>query len=566
VDGRLFHLWELLYSMDEHQSRYAIDNVSLIEPILGRDLALALRDGLIAFWRLWEPTLETARPADRRNQVSRIDCMAIACISIEARVNPQWVDHLTSAEASRAAAFGTLELNGFPSWMLPLAARWPQEVSTVLAGEITVEIDDPAPGLFRGTLQDVLYAPSQIAALVAPSLLAALRERPGLSGSPLASVLTILCRGIPAAIAEFTKLAIDRGVAATDLEIAAYYLGAAFQRDADAAVAALSAKLDTLNASDQRTLVERLLPRLFGDRVTELDLKTPALPLRVMERLVTVAFRTIRVEGDNRHEKGVAYSPDSRDAAERARSALFNLLIATPGRATVETLDRFKSAGDMPIQAHRLDELIFDRAAQDSEHSPWKPGEAFALEQSFDMAPNTALDLQRSAIRRLSDIQHDLHHADFAQGKTFKSLPQEVDVQNWVANELRTRQCRAYSVEREPHVVEEKEPDIRLRGRATDTSLPIEVKVAESWTLAKLEEALVSQLCGRYLRARDANYGVLLLVHQNARAKGWELPNKTFLDFGGLVSHLQAIADQIAGSDSDAPQVQIVVLDVSAIS
>jgi hypothetical protein len=32
-----------------------------------------------------------------------------------------------------------------------------------------------------------------------------------------------------------------------------------------------------------------------------------------------------------------------------------------------------------------------------------------------------------------------------------------------------------------------------------------------------------------------------------------------------LVSHLEAMASQIAGTDSDAPQVQIVALDVSAI-
>ena len=305
------------------------------------------------------------------------------------------------------------------------------------------------------------------------------------------------------------------------------------------AVSALTAKLDKLNAQEQRFLVERLLPRLFGDGIIEPEVKMPALPLGVMERLVTIAFRTVRVEDDNHHEDGVSYSPDTRDAAERARSALFNLLIGTPGRATVDTLHRFKSVPDMPIQPGRLDELIFTRAADNSEHSPWNPGEAYALEQQFDSTPNTPTDLQSVAIRRLSDIQHDLHHADFAQGKTFKALPKEVDVQNWIANELRNRQGRAYSVEREPHVVEEKEPDIRLRARSTDAALPIEVKVAESWTLAKLEEALVAQLCGRYLRSQDGRHGILLLVHQNARSQGWEKPDGIFLSFGELVAHLQ---------------------------
>lgn len=59
----------------------------------------------------------------------------------------------------------------------------------------------------------------------------------------------------------------------------------------------------------------------------------------------------------------------------------------------------------------------------------------------------------------------------------------------WVASELRSRQGRAYSIEREPHVFDEKEPDIRLRAKESDASLPIEIKVPESWSLNELESA-----------------------------------------------------------------------------
>ena len=74
-----------------------------------------------------------------------------------------------------------------------------------------------------------------------------------------------------------------------------------------------------------------------------------------------------------------------------------------------------------------------------------------------------------------------------------------------MANELRNRQGRAYSVEREPHVVDEKEPDIRLRAKASDASLPIEVKVPESWSLAELEEALTDSSQDATSARRTAN-------------------------------------------------------------
>ena len=48
-----------------------------------------------------------------------------------------------------------------------------------------------------------------------------------------------------------------------------------------------------------------------------------------LDRLVGIAFRTIRIEEDHNRPSGQAYSPDDRDHAERARSAAFNQLVET---------------------------------------------------------------------------------------------------------------------------------------------------------------------------------------------------------------------------------------------
>ena len=100
-------------------------------------------------------------------------------------------------------------------------------------------------------------------------------------------------------------------------------------------------------------------------------------------------------------------------------------------------------------------------------------------------------------------MQHDLLHDDFQQGATLAGLRGENAVQKWTADRLRLKQGRAYSVEREVHVADEKEPDVRLRAKATDASVPIEVKVAETWTWPELQAALTGQLCDKYLRARE---------------------------------------------------------------
>ena len=51
---------------------------------------------------------------------------------------------------------------------------------------------------------------------------------------------------------------------------------------------------------------------------------------------------------------------------------------------------------------------------------------------------------------------------------------------------MRLKQGRSYSVEREVQVADEKKPDVRLRAKVTDASVPVEIKVVESWTRNEL--------------------------------------------------------------------------------
>jgi hypothetical protein len=53
------------------------------------------------------------------------------------------------------------------------------------------------------------------------------------------------------------------------------------------------------------------------------------------------------------------------------------------------------------------------------------------------------------------------------------------------------KQGRSFPVERESHVANEKESDIRVRAKVTDASVAMEIKIAESWTLKQLDDAVV---------------------------------------------------------------------------
>ena len=109
------------------------------------------------------------------------------------------------------------------------------------------------------------------------------------------------------------------------------------------------------------------------------------------------------------------------------------------------------------------------------------------------------------------------------------------------------------------------EPDIRFRAKASDANVPMEIKVAESWSLAQLEDALSIQLIGRYMRDRHNRWGILLLVHQKVRPRGWLTAGGNWLTFDQVVTHLRSLARSIAAAEPNAPQAEIAVIDVSTV-
>lgn len=564
VDSRLYYLWELLRSVTRSITVYGIDTIAAAVPILGEPLAEALRDGLIKHWRTWEPRSKSAREPAKRNSFASLDAMGMAGVALDAATRPSWANTLDADLARRAAVYATLEIGGFGKWVANLSVRWPQQVRDVVLREIQFELDNPATSMAFGVLGDLARADDATTRLLANPLLAELERRAQLPGPILQPLLAAIIRGGEAQDRQrLLTIALDRFASTADPQLAGLYIGVCFDLDAKSATGALLHKLKALDESQQTILAQHVLPQIFGDRFSD---RVPAeLTFNDLERLVRLAYKAIRVEEDNYRSSGEAYSPDDRDRAEGARSAAFNRLASMPGRATFNALLRLSRQKGFPIPARHLRELAGRRAEQDSESAPWPPSEAAAFETSFQLVPQTPLDLQRLLFDRFDDWQHQLLHRDFAQGGTLASLPLENDVQNWIADRLRNEQGRSYSIEREPRVVDGKEPDIRARSPATDASVPIEIKVADAWTLKELEDALTKQLCGRYLRAREGKHGILLLIHQKPPLRRW--PNTRTgkrLTFEQVVAHLRAIAEKISGKSPDDPQPVVAAIDVSS--
>jgi hypothetical protein len=560
----LLNLYLLLHWAGDH-SHYAIDSVAPLRRIAGHHVAEAVEAALIAHWRRQEPMVRSDREPQERNTIDWPELMGLAGVTLEAAKDPAWTAKLSDGEARRATQFATLEMNGFPRWLSDLVKSRPEEVETVLHHEIKDELTREG-GTFFETLQAVSNFEDGLASLLAPRLLQDLEASLVVPPHALSMVLRIIVHGLAKRDSErFTQLGLARFQEESEVVHAVHYLAAVFSINPSAATSALFARATALDEEAQTALVDQFLIACFGDSIYGNRFKAVTVPPpNIIEDLMLLSFKTHKQVIERKRPPGVVYMENGLDHADQARSAIFNRFVKTPGAATYYALRRLQEDPTLPVPPIRLRYLAEKRALEDSELYPWPPGEAYAFERSSETEPRTGKDLRSVAVGRIEDIQHELLNGDFCQRQTFKGLAPEKEVQKWVADRLRLRQGRSFSVEREPHVLDEKEPDIRLRAKATDVCVAMEIKVAESWTLTDLDDALAIQLCGRYLRSDQGRYGILLLVHQESRSLGWEDKARgTHLSFTEVVDRLRARALAISGESHSSPQPEVAVLDVS---
>lgn len=561
----LVDLWQLLNGAGS-QSRHAIDSVAPLERIAGSDVAKGVEAGLIAHWRICEPSVRSRRKPQERNTVRWLDLMGLTGVTLEATNDRAWATKLSSEEARKATEFATLEINGFPRWLSDLVASRPAEVRAVLHHEIHDELTREGVTFFE-TVHNVTDS-DELAALLAPVLLEDLERALSAPYGGVQLVLQVIVSGLAETERErFERWGIAKFEQEPDVTSAVQYLAAVFSINPRAATSVFVTRATSVDEEAQTALVDRFLTACFGDSISGNTFKQITAPSGdIVEELMLLSFKTHKQAAARRRPTGVVYQTNDTDHADQARSAIFSRFVKTPGSATYHALRRLQQDSNFPVPPTRLGALAEQRALEDSETAPWLPGEAYAFEQSKETAPRTGKDLRSVLLTRIEDMQHDLLHDDFSQGQILKGIGSEKEVQKWVADRLRLKQGRSFSVEREPHVVDEKEPDVRIRAKTTDANVSMEIKVADSWSLSELDNALEVQLCGRYLRSDQGRYGVLLVVHQHARPIGWEdKAAGKYLSFAQVVDRLRSRALAISGENHNSPQPEVAMLDVSEV-
>jgi hypothetical protein len=214
------------------------------------------------------------------------------------------------------------------------------------------------------------------------------------------------------------------------------------------------------------------------------------------------------------------------------------LLADIPGGESYLAILKLAESQTDPELSAWLRTRAFQKATADSDGDAWSPGQIAEFGEALERTPKNPLELFELVCLRLEDLKVSLESGDTSMAAILLLVKDEETLRNYFGDQFRTTARGRYSVPQEEELADAKRPDIRVHGSGFDAAVPIELKIADSWSGNQLFERLEEQLCGDYLRDPRSARGVFLLVHRGDKPR-WDLPSGQRVDFGGLVDALQ---------------------------
>lgn len=534
----------------------------LLEEGFGRPVAEAFRNGMKAFWRVTEPE----RPKHLKGGGSNVKyttIMSLAGLGLEAADDPDWASSLTTADAERAAQHACLSEQGYPNWIEQLVDQHPAITLPILHKTLMNEWQGRHGGS-ADFLSHYASARGPIPPLIQGILFEVIKGKPKTSDMldrglrVLRSIeLSERQRSQTAALAR-RRLRAAR--AAGEDERVRSYLAMLFLVDANDATRELVDWLDGSPQASRDARAQTSLGALFGRDSPAVGFLASA-SVACLEALVRLAYRNVRPQDDRVHEG--AYTPDVRDNAESARTALLNALLHRPGPDAYRAMRTLAADEAFRALAVRLNELAHGMAERDSEPLAWTPSDVIAFERRHITPARTGEALLHVLMAVLSDIQSSFDQADATSRSVLQRAESEDEVQGWLAEQMNLRSHGRFHAYREARVARGDKPDIIVASTTAQVEVAVEVKHSGmGWTVRDLERALTKQLAETYLKPATRRHGVLVLSHHGRRT--WRDPDtRAILNFHDVLNRLQRLAATLVTNQFGPVEVRIFGIDAS---
>ena len=565
------NLYAWLSASHQDRNRFNVWDKQALREAFGTDIAERAEQTFRGLWRTNElPVLWSARPIADRNETPYDWIYGLLGVSAESSTGG-WTNSLSPDEARRAAVCATIELNGFAPFIANLAVSHPKEVEEMIGGEVSAELGIGDHHDSLPVLQNLTYANGDLKRLLTSRLLAELQSLPHTFTEEtgprwayhLDQILRILNES--GGVAEREAIAqkcVDRYEADPFSTVSLTWLQGLFRFDPLRGTQVLISRLASGNDTATREHATRAFASLFRGRdVGVFEIADPAQHARALEQLVRYAYSFIHPR-DDQHQQG-AYSPDLRDDAQSARNFLLSRLLDTPGREAWSVIRSLADAADFAHLSDHLHLRARQRAAADAEFAPFEPEAVVALEKRLEVPPHDRDGLFAVMLDRLNDLAYDLLHDDFTDRQTLKGVTEELEMQRILAQRIKTRANGAYKVTREEEVADQKRIDIRLLAINGDQKVAVEVKIADNWSLTRLEQALRNQLVGQYLRHNNCKAGCLLLTYNGEKGYWIHAETRKHVKFPEIIKLLNDKAQALQEEKLHDVRISVFGLDLT---
>ncbi len=543
-------------------SRLATGNWEDLIEEYGLKVAEAYRDGLLNFWRTYVPAL--------RSENDRGDTIPYALVfglsGVEAEINAGGLKEFSEADAEIACRYAIHESNGFPNWFHQLYTRFSGTVYDIVIVEIKWEVSSGESIIH--VLSSVSWSYEWLWDRLGPQLLLILEEEPP-NGDNLLYALKIIQGSSTVSDSDLAELAARKCKSSISLENLGYWFSTWIGVDPDPAIHTLISHLKKLLSGDNeaaKDLAMKVVVCLAGERRYQLSTRENFKTPQHLKQLFLLTHTYVRTEEDIDRSNMGAYSPGLRDYAQEARSTLFSMLKAMPGKDTYIALMEFSETH--PLISHRpwMKRYAKERAELDAEPSPWTAEKVRQFSKTLESTPSSPRELFDLGIQRLEDLKHHLEEGDDSIASILRKENQETIIRNFIANWCRERSFGKYMIAQEEEFADAKRSDFRFHGSPGlfDGPVPVELKLADNnWSGAKLFERLENQLCGDYLRDIRSNFGIFILVYRGKKT-GWDIPNgKSRATFPELIVALQDHWEAISAAFPKIEQISVIGIDLT---
>ncbi|MBU4467301.1 MAG: hypothetical protein KKC39_00960 [Candidatus Omnitrophica bacterium] len=555
-------LYEVLNKQNNH-NQWARADWEVIIPEFGRDVAEAYRDGCIDYWRKYCPKIQSENKEEQQNTPVAV-IIGLSGLMMEAQTIPDWSKNLSKDEANLACRYAMEELNGFPIWLQSLYEVFPNIVEERILAEIEWEFNRPksdSPSYY--VLDDVNWQADWLKSKISQRILKFLEKYEPHHDDTVKKALEIVLADVKLDKKSFTSLVKTKIEKQISNERKIIWLAAWMGIESELAFDELKKLLASISDSKTATTTAMIfLTELLGtrrERVSRVycDYKKPSM-LFSLYKLMHIYIK----REDDIIQKG-CYSPGLRDDSQDARERLLDFLKEIPGKETYLAFFELANGQANDNMRDWYAGLAHRRAELDAELKTWRSLDVKTFAQDAENNPATHRELFDLIVSRLFDLKEEFENGSMSNAVAFQKIKDERNHRIYIGSYLRDKNSGRYSVSSENELADATRPDLYVFSNVVLGEVPIELKIADKWTVKELEEGLTNQLCGQYLRDTHSTCGIYLLVYLGDKTY-WEQPiTYQQLNFDQLTKILEDIADKVVREDPKIESIKIISIDLT---